>query len=146
MDPRISWATAYIAKHLADPLRVATLAAHVNLSPSGFAHLFRRDVGMAPARYLHAQRMRRARLLLERTFLTVKEVMALVGANDPSHFSRDFKRFHGLAPSELRRMTGSANRQQHSPTEPTPRARAPDVTWKADISTDSYGFQQGALR
>jgi len=32
----------------------------------------------------------------------VKEVMALVGYSDPSHFSRDFKRRQGMAPSELR--------------------------------------------
>jgi AraC-like DNA-binding protein len=32
----------------------------------------------------------------------VKEVMALVGYNDPSHFSRDFKQFHHVRPSSLR--------------------------------------------
>jgi AraC family transcriptional regulator, arabinose operon regulatory protein len=133
-DPRITWALDHLAAHLAEPLRVATLAACVNLSPSGFAHLFRREVGTSPARYLRDERMRRARLLLERTFLTVKEVMTLVGCTDASHFSRDFKRFHGVAPSELRRMTAPANKQQHPPTEPTPRARAPDIPWKTDMT------------
>jgi AraC-like DNA-binding protein len=47
-------------------------------------------------------RLRRARLLIERTFLSVKEVMGLVGYSDPSHFSRDFRRFHGVSPSALR--------------------------------------------
>jgi transcriptional regulator GlxA family with amidase domain len=46
--------------------------------------------------------MERARVLLERTFLSVREVMAQVGFRDPSHFSRDFRRFHGIAPSAVR--------------------------------------------
>src|SRR5262245_26677496 len=102
MDARIAWALAHMARRPAEPLSVATLAARVNLSPSRFAHLFRREVGTTPARYLHAVRMLRAWALLEDTFLTVKEVMAQVGCNDPSHFSRDFRRFHGIGPRECR--------------------------------------------
>ena len=56
----------------------------------------------SPGRYLHERRLKRARVLLERTFLTVKQVMAHVGINDPSHFARDFRRLHGVAPSQLR--------------------------------------------
>ena len=55
---------------------------------------------------LRALRMERARLLLERAFLTVKEVMAFVGINDPSHFSRDFSRHHGVAPSACANAAG----------------------------------------
>lgn len=80
------------------------LAAAVNLSPSRFTHLFSSEVGLSPARYLHALRMERARLLLERTFLSVKEVMTQVGIADASHFSRDFKRYHGMPPREVRRV------------------------------------------
>ncbi len=101
MDTRIESALAQMEQGLGTPLSIATLAAGVNLSPSRFAHLFYREVGTSPARYLHALRMLRARLLLERTFLSVKEVMALVGCNDPSHFSRDFRRIHGVEPAHV---------------------------------------------
>jgi transcriptional regulator GlxA family with amidase domain len=89
-------------QRLAEPMLIGDLAASVNLSPSRFRELFTRQVGLGPAQYLQRLRLRRARLLIERTFLTVKEVMALVGYNDPSHFSRDFRRLHGVAPSALR--------------------------------------------
>jgi AraC-like DNA-binding protein len=102
MDPRVTWAIAHIRQHLADPVSIPQLAAHVNLSTSRFAHLFRREVGVSPAKFLRAVRMARARLLLERTFLTVKEVMVLVGCSDPSHFSRDFREAHGMAPQHWR--------------------------------------------
>jgi AraC-like DNA-binding protein len=53
-------------------------------------------------RYLQRARLRRARLLVERSFLSVKEIMVLVGYSNPSHFARDFRREHGMAPSVLR--------------------------------------------
>ena len=102
MDPRIAHVIAAMEADLDGHLTVTVLAASVNLSPSRLAVLFRRETGVSPARFLRALRMERARLLLERTFLTVKEVMAFVGINDPSHFSRDFSRHHGIAPTRLR--------------------------------------------
>jgi AraC family transcriptional regulator of arabinose operon len=100
-DPRITWAVEHLQRRLHEPVTIAALAARVNLSPSRFRHLFRRQTGIGPALYLQRLRLRRARLLIERTFLSVKEVMGLVGYSDPSHFSRDFRRFHGVSPSAL---------------------------------------------
>jgi transcriptional regulator GlxA family with amidase domain len=102
IDPRIAWAVALMHRRLAQPLAITALAAHVSLSPSRFRQLFITQTGVAPARYLQRLRLRRARLLIERTFLSVKEVMTLVGYHDPSHFSRDFRRHHGMPPSALR--------------------------------------------
>ena len=102
MDTRIRWAVTEIDKKLDAPLDVRRLAASVNLSASRFAYLFRRDVGMSPARFVRQRRLERARELLESTFLSVKEVMAQVGFSDPSHFTRDFRRWHGLGPRAWR--------------------------------------------
>ena len=102
LDWRITWTVEYMQGHIAEPLTIPELAAQVNLSPSRFRDLFGAQTGMGPLLYLQRLRLRRARLLLERTFLTVKEVMALVGYNDPSHFSREFRRYHGVTPSSLR--------------------------------------------
>ena len=150
MDTRITRALAHMTEHLDTRLAIDTLAAAVDLSPSRFAHLFRHDVGTSPAQYLHALRMLRARVLLERTFLSVKEVMALVGCHDPSHFSRDFRAFHGIAPRMCRlgamhderdaepltwdsqaaanvaQIAALANARRTPPRKPRPRARAPD--------------------
>ena len=102
MDPRIAVITARIEQSLDTVPSIPALAAEAGLSTSRFAHLFRQETGVAPGRYLHRVRMERARVLLERTFLSVREVMAQVGFRDPSHFSRDFRRFHGIAPSAVR--------------------------------------------
>lgn len=105
MDPRIAVIIARIEDNLETAPSIPALAAAAGLSTSRFAHLFRQETGVAPGRYLHRLRMERARVLLERTFLSVREVMARVGFRDPSHFSRDFRRFHGIPPSAVRGTT-----------------------------------------
>jgi AraC family transcriptional regulator len=84
--------------------RVADLARSAGLSASRFGRLFREATGTTPAAYLRALRMTRARILLERTSLSVAEIMTQVGARDPSHFSRDFRREHGCSPRALRQQ------------------------------------------
>jgi len=133
-DPRITWVVSYIHREIARPLSIAELSALVNLSPSRFRTLFAAQVGQAPLRYVQRLRLRRARLLVERTFLSVKEVMVLVGYNDPSHFARDFHREHGAPPSAFRhedvatplsrKAVPSVDRPTHRRIGP-PRARDP---------------------
>jgi transcriptional regulator GlxA family with amidase domain len=101
-DPRIDWAIGHIEHSLQQPLRVSDMAQTVNLSTSQFTRLFRAATGVAPARYIQLRRLERARLLIARTFLTIKEVMGQVGYNDPSHFTRDFSREYGAPPSRVR--------------------------------------------
>jgi transcriptional regulator GlxA family with amidase domain len=101
-DPRIDWAIAHIEDSLERPLRIGEIARAVNLSSSRFTQLFREATGDSPARYLQIRRLERARVLIETTFFTIKEVMGKVGFNDPSHFARDFSRHHGISPSRIR--------------------------------------------
>ena len=104
-DPRIRRAIEVLEDRLAERVTVRELAGAANLSVSRFAHLFQQETGLSPGRYLHRLRMERARLLLLRTSLRIAEVMALVGCTDPSHFSRDFRRYVGAGPREYRRDT-----------------------------------------
>jgi len=124
-DRRIAWAVDHMYRHLAEPLAVPALAARLNLSPSRFRDLFSTQTGIAPGQYLRRLRLRRARLLIERTFLTVKEVMGLVGYNDPSHFSRDFRRYHGVAPSALRGREIATPLRRYRPRPPPARSALP---------------------
>jgi AraC family transcriptional regulator of arabinose operon len=107
VDPRIGWAIEEMQRRLGDDLSLDELAAGVNLSRSRFAHLFRRQTGVSPGKYLREFRLDRARHLLETTYLSVKEVMAAVGFNDPSHFSRDFQAAFGASPRDWRKRVQS---------------------------------------
>ena len=105
-DPRVAWAITEMERRLAQPLAISHLARGANLSPSRFTQVFRSHTGLSPGRYLRQLRLTRARHLLDTTFLSVKEVMAAVGFNDPSHFSRDFHRAFGVSPRAWRQRAG----------------------------------------
>jgi transcriptional regulator GlxA family with amidase domain len=99
---RIEQSVAYMTQHLDRPLQVATLAAKASVSPSHFFALFKRRIGLAPMDYFTRLRMGRACQLLETTSLSVKEVAAELGYEDPFYFSRVFKSVNQLAPSDYR--------------------------------------------
>lgn len=103
IDPRVRHVMATIEAQRAAPPSLRELARVVNLSPAHLSRLFRRDTGLSPARYGRELRLDHAHQLLKSSFLTVKQVMAASGWNDPSHFCREFTRRHGHNPRTVRR-------------------------------------------
>lgn len=79
-------------------LDLSDMAKAVNLSPWRLAHLFKAEVGISPLRYLTLVRLQKARHFLETGFLTVREIAALVGIPNASHFTRSFKAAYGSSP------------------------------------------------
>jgi AraC-like DNA-binding protein len=105
---KIEQSIAYMLRHLDEPLQVATLAAQANISPSHFFALFKRQMGCAPIDYFIHLRMQHACRLLDETVLSVKEVAATLGYDDPFYFSRIFKSVNQVAPSEYRLLKNGA--------------------------------------
>ena len=107
MDERVSEALHYIHSHLAEKINVQFLADMTALSPSRLAHLFQKQLGVAPMQYLDLQRIERSKLLLERTSSGIKHIAEEVGM-DPVYFSLRFKQHTGVSPRQYRQraMTG----------------------------------------
>jgi transcriptional regulator GlxA family with amidase domain len=104
VDIRVRRTIEKMEEQLERRLTVIELARAAGLSTAHLTRLFRDGTGVTPGAFLRALRMTRARLLLERTNLSVAEVMAQVGIGDRSHFTRDFQRAHGVAPSTVRQQ------------------------------------------
>lgn len=84
-------------------LPLCELAGAAGLSVSRLCHLFQRQVGTSPKRYLKVARLAKARELLETSNLSIKEVAAQVGLDHVGRFSHDFRKAYGLTPSQHRR-------------------------------------------
>ena len=103
---KVAQSIAYMSEHLDQPPRVSALAALSSLSQAHFTALFKAQTGCSPRDYLHLLRIHRACQLLHTTALPVKEIATRLGYQDQFHFSRQFKAFQGVAPSEYRMNQG----------------------------------------
>ena len=99
---KVAQTIIYMSEHLDQPLRVTELAALASLSPAHFTALFKEQTGCSPRDYLHLIRIHTACKMLRESTLPVKEVAARLGYQDQFHFSRQFKAFQGVSPSEYR--------------------------------------------
>jgi AraC-like DNA-binding protein len=76
------------------------LAERCGVSRRQLERYFPRVTGKTPQQWLNYLRQQKA-LELIASGQSVKEVSFRLGYKQSSHFSREFKRFHGVAPSEL---------------------------------------------
>ena len=91
-------------QNLDRPVRVTTLASIAGLSPSHLTAVFRRQTGYAPLDYFIRLKMLHACTLLDTTVLSVTEIAARVGYDDPLYFSRAFRTVHDVSPLGYRRQ------------------------------------------
>ena len=115
LDPRIQGAVDAMCRNYRLPFRLSNLARSVGMSVSYFAHLFRQEVGVSPARFLREVRFRQAEELIRTTSLPLREVLDRAGITERSHFIRMFKQRYGLSPSNYRAQVLPAIPCQHAP-------------------------------
>ena len=94
---------AYIEENLGRPIKVEEIAQELDISRGYLRNLFYKARGMSPQEYLMNRRMLKAKKLLEENELSVSAVAGEVGYDDALGFSRMFKRYFGVSPSEYRR-------------------------------------------
>ncbi|CAL8977877.1 HTH-type transcriptional regulator CdhR [Cellulomonas sp. T2.31MG-18] len=94
----LAWAEA----NLAEPHSVASLAARALASPRTFARRFVAQTGTTPARWLTAQRVQRARELLEETDQDVEAVARACGFGSGSLLRHHFRAAVGVPPQDYR--------------------------------------------
>ena len=81
-------------------LDVEGLAKEAHMGVSTFHHAFRAVTASSPLQYIKTVRLHAARRLLAESGATAGEAAVRVGYASPSQFSREYKRFFGISPSE----------------------------------------------
>lgn len=92
----------FIQQHPADLHTVESLAARANLSKRYFSEKFKQIIGQTIKSYIVYSRIKRAEHLLHFSGMTVTETAEALGYNDLHFFSRQFKKYTGKNPSEIR--------------------------------------------
>lgn len=81
---------------------VGDMAAVLGVSDGQLRRLVAEGLDATPLHLLCNVRLQAAARLLEDPGIRIKEIQALVGIADASHFCRDFKDRYGMSPSEFR--------------------------------------------
>ncbi|AEI40657.1 helix-turn-helix transcriptional regulator [Paenibacillus mucilaginosus] len=81
---------------------IQDIAKSLGLSPSQVNRIFHQVYGKAPRRFMSDTFLNEARRLLLQTDLSIDHIAMMLGYKTNAHFSRQFKRWTGIAPSEFR--------------------------------------------
>ena len=92
-------ALAYIEEHFREKVTSTNVAKACNMDSFQFSRAFRSACGITFKEYLLRVRIKEACRLLEKPGISITDVAYLSGFNDPSYFSKTFKRYAGVSPS-----------------------------------------------
>lgn len=91
----------YITEQYFDPnISNEVLATLCGISTVYFRKTFESVYGVAPIRYLHGIRMRRAKDILSSDYDSIAQVAESVGYSSVYHFSKMFRTYTGMSPSQ----------------------------------------------
>jgi AraC-like DNA-binding protein len=86
-------------------VRVPELAKRYRMSTGYFIESFKSVYGATPMNYRAAKQMEQAKILLRDTDLSISAVAEMSAFSDPLYFSRRFRKYTGMSPTEFRRST-----------------------------------------
>jgi AraC-like DNA-binding protein len=95
---RISRAIGHLREHFDEPLKIDDIARELGMSVSGFHHHFKSVTAMSPLQFQKQIRLQEARRLMLGEDVDAASAGFRVGYEDPSYFSRDYKKFFGSPP------------------------------------------------
>jgi AraC-like DNA-binding protein len=95
---RISRAIGHLRENFNQPLRMDEIARELGMSVSGFHHHFKSVTAMSPLQFQKQIRLQEARRLMLGEELDAASAGFRVGYEDPTYFSRDYKKLFGAPP------------------------------------------------
>jgi AraC family transcriptional regulator len=99
----VTRAIRFMRAHLRRPIETADIARAAGLSPRRLSRDFQAGTGASPYQFLLRLRVETGRAMLRQGDRSLDEIAQDCGFANPEHFSRHFRRHHGLPPGAYRR-------------------------------------------
>lgn len=93
----------YMNEHIKENIKISEIAAYIGIDRSYLSSIFRNTLEISPQEYLVTLRMNKAADLLKTTNEKINTIAIEVGYIDPLTFTKMFKRYKGMSPTEWRR-------------------------------------------
>ncbi|MFC5530875.1 AraC family transcriptional regulator [Cohnella yongneupensis] len=106
-DELVQLVIGYLSTQYAEPITIEAMAETLGYNRAYLSRLFKKISGLSPITFLTKLRIDHGkRLLRERPELTVEQIASSVGIQDALYFSKQFRRWFGLSPTEYRAEVG----------------------------------------
>ena len=102
VNSNLHTAKDYIDKHFAEHISLSDISKMIGFSPRYFSVLFKNKFDISFSDYLTQIRIDAAKVLLEDNETKISSIPALIGLSDFSNFSKRFKEYTGMSPSEYK--------------------------------------------
>ncbi len=113
----VASAVSYILQNYMRPLRLEDLARQAHVSPAYLSYLFSQEQGQTCIEFLTATRLHRAKELLAFDVgSSISDIAWQVGYENTNYFSRVFKRYIGVTPTEYRKNSALSGNAIHAVT------------------------------
>lgn len=97
---------AYLNEHFTDAnLSQVQIADYFHVSNYTLSRLFKKYIGIGFAEFLSAKRVEYAKELLLTTDMTINDISSSAGFASRAYFSRSFKMYVGMSPTEYRQLS-----------------------------------------
>ncbi|QJD86873.1 response regulator transcription factor [Cohnella herbarum] len=100
----IRLAKEYVDLHFRQEISLSDCARHVHVSSGYLSRLFTKELGMNFSDYVTRKKLDQARYLLSHTAMRIQSISEEVGYSNAHYFSKQFKEYTGMTPSEFRRV------------------------------------------
>lgn len=102
-DKNLSKILEWIRIHAMNNISVSSIAHVFNYNKDYLSHFFKQKMGVNLNEWIHIQKLAKAKDLLSRTTMSIKEIAHMIGIQDDKYFMRLFKKYEKMTPSEFRK-------------------------------------------
>lgn len=102
-DASIRKVTTYIARNISQKLTTASLTKMAGMGQTTFFKLFKKSTGMTPVEYILQERIRQAKIMIQKGRMNLQEIAFKSGFNSYEYFCSSFKKIENVKPSEFKR-------------------------------------------
>ncbi len=96
-------AIEYVERNYPNNFKIADLANECHMSETHFRRVFQEKMNMTPVEYVNFVRVKKACELIDKTDISMEDVVEKVGFITPSTFNRNFRRIIGTSPYQWKK-------------------------------------------
>lgn len=111
VDKTVQEALVFIRENYNQDISIRELSGNLGVSQQYFMRLFKQTTGTSPVKFINRLRLQNAKDMLRDLSLNISEIGFRVGYGNVFYFSRVFRQYEGMTPTEYRKWLNSKSNE-----------------------------------